>query len=331
MAPLTLLPDPASERVCVKPVVYVAALSYKRSEGVAELLRGLGELECPEQWDARFLIVDNDPDGSARGQVEQAMPAFGGRLFYVIEPEPGIPAARNRALREGIEGGGSLLCFLDDDETPQPDWLAELIAHRERSGAVLIGGPLRRTLSGQEKASPFQLFFGRSLIARRALAERRAERAAAAGKPVPINTSNWMCDLAIVREGGLWFDSAMRYSGGSDAAFYRAALKRGLRVSWCPTAIVSEPIAADRLTIAYQYRRSRAQGIVMARLRNEPASRTLLEQAPRAAVGLGLLFIPALGIASFATGLHLIAWAMGHLAHLRGKESALYERRAAAT
>lgn len=312
----------------MKPIVYVAALTYKRHEDVAELLRACGTLALPEGWEVRFLIVDNDPLGSARELVERGMPAFDGRLAYVVEPEPGIPAARNRALREGLEGG-TLLCFLDDDETPERGWLTEMIAHWERTGAVLIGGPLRRTMP-RDALPAWRRLFARSLIARRSLAEKRAERDVAAGRPVPVNTSNWLCQLSIVRDHDLWFDSGMRYSGGSDAAFYRAVRDAGLAVSWCPTAIVSEPITADRLSIRYQFCRSRAQGIVMAGLRNLPAARVLLEQLPRGAVGLALMILPVIGIASFAAGLHLLGAAAGHVAHLRGRTSALYARREAA-
>ncbi|RHW18377.1 glycosyltransferase [Sphingomonas gilva] len=309
----------------MKPIVYVAALTYKRPEDVAQLLRGCSRLALPEDWEVRFLIVDNDPQGSARALVEREAPAFG----YVVEPEPGIPAARNRALREGLAGGGRLLCFLDDDETPERGWLREMIAHWERTGAALIGGPLRRTMP-RDALPAWRRLFARSLIARRSLAEKRAERDAAAGRPVPVNTSNWLCELAIVRDHDLWFDSAMRYSGGSDAAFYRAVRDAGLAVSWCPTAIVSEPITADRLSIRYQFGRSRAQGIVMAALRDLPAARVLLEQLPRAAAGLALMVVPVIGIASFAAGLHLLGAAAGHVAHLRGRTSALYARREAA-
>lgn len=309
-------------------IVYVAALTYKRPEGVSELLEGWLRLRRPAGCEVRFLLVDNDPEGSAGMVAEGAMAGFGGHLHYIVEPEPGIPAARNRALRETMGRGGTLLCFLDDDETPDPDWLVEMISHWRRTGAVLIGGPLRRTLSGAPR-SPLHSFFARSLVARRTLAERRAAKAAEAGKPVPVYTSNWMCELSVMRERGFWFEGSMRFSGGSDVAFYRAVCRQGLPTSWCATAIVSEPIEADRLTIGYQFRRSRDQGIVMARLQGKPRPRLYAEQLPRAAAGIVLMAVPLLGLASFAAGLHLLASAAGHIAATRGKESALYARRVA--
>lgn len=46
--------------------VVVAALTYKRPEMLARLLESLLTLEHPAGWDVRFLIVDNDPEASAR-------------------------------------------------------------------------------------------------------------------------------------------------------------------------------------------------------------------------------------------------------------------------
>lgn len=313
-----------------KPIVCVAALTYKRPQGIKELLAGLNALACPKGWSVRYLIVDNDPNGSAESAVRAAQGSFDGRLDYVIEDKVGIPAARNRALREGIAAGATLFCFIDDDETPAVDWLTELVLHRERTGAMLIGGPLRRTLSGRPRSFAHRIF-ARSLVARRRLAESWAALRASRGRSVPVYTSNWMCDLTVAREHGIFFDEAMRFSGGSDAAFDRAVIDQGLPTSWCPTAIVSEPIAQERLSIRYQFRRSRDQGIVRASLTDASLPQILLREIPRFGAGAILLVVPVLGMASFSAGLHLIASSLGHLQYRRGAQSNLYARQSVAS
>jgi hypothetical protein len=75
-------------------IVYVAALTFRRPATLRQLLDSFLELHLPspEKVDVRFLIVDNDPEGSAQNLVESFYPGFGpGRLQYVIEAEPGIP------------------------------------------------------------------------------------------------------------------------------------------------------------------------------------------------------------------------------------------------
>lgn len=303
-------------------VIVVAALTYRRPETLPALLRGLTSLERPEGWEVRLLIVDNDPCGSARNQVDQFGTALEG-ISYVIEAEPGIPAARNRALREAIDWGGELLCFIDDDEQPEQDWLIRLVSHRQATGAVLIGGPQRRTIP-QTGLSRWQRFIGASLIARRTIMERRCRRRAELGQTVMIGTSNWMGDLAWLRQRDLWFDSAYRDSGGEDAAFMLDVLRLDGHTSWCASAIVTEPIEPSRLTLRYQFRRSFEQGVVLARLNPRPVPHLILRQGCGALAGLGVIVAPVFGVASYAIGLHLLASALGHFAHLWGASATAY-------
>lgn len=307
------------------PVVYVAALTYKRPGSLSCLIDRLAELVHPERWEIRFLVVDNDPEGSAQALVQRKASAFAGVLRYVIEPEPGIAPARNRALREALLDDAKLLCFIDDDETPDSRWLMELVAHWQRTGAVLIGGPQHRTLP--DAPLPwFKRQLARSLISRRLLAERGARRAALKGRAIPVMTSNWMCDLDFVRKWDLRFDPAMRFSGGEDVAFDLAVRKCGGATSWCPDAVVSEEIAPERLSLHHQWSRSRAQGLVMAGLLAHHRARVYPEQLARLVTGLGLMVIPVFGIASFTMGIHLAASSLGHLAYLGGQRSAHYGR-----
>jgi Glycosyl transferase family 2. len=60
-------------------------------------------------------------------------------VHYVIEPAPGISAARNRALSES--GGDDLLAFIDDDEQPQDGWLVALVRTWQSSdNPALVAG-----------------------------------------------------------------------------------------------------------------------------------------------------------------------------------------------
>ena len=76
--------------------VAVCVITYRRPEGLGRLLDAFTKLEVdPEAIVPTFVIVDNDADKSARAVVERA--AHLPRLVYAVEPELGIPFARNRA------------------------------------------------------------------------------------------------------------------------------------------------------------------------------------------------------------------------------------------
>ena len=86
----------------------------------AEVLPALAEqaLAQDEPYAVGVLVVDNDPAAGARDAVESFAPRSAGvSVRYVHEPQPGISAARNRAL---AEAASRLLVFIDDDERPSP-------------------------------------------------------------------------------------------------------------------------------------------------------------------------------------------------------------------
>lgn len=305
--------------------VLVAALTYRRPEMLSQLLASLLAIERPEGWDVRFLIVDNDPQGSAKPVVERFFVRFEGRLTYLVEPEPGIPYARNRALDEAASVGARFLCFLDDDEYPDRSWLTALIAHQRGTGVVLIGGPVR-LLPPDFPTTAWQSFLARSLIARSRFMERHSAKRARQGTIMVVATNNWMGDICWIRARKLRFDTRMQFSGGTDTAFFIGTRSCGGVASWCETAIVYEHLAKERLSVRYQFRRSKDQGTVLARLQPDSPVRMCVRQSLRMIAGAGLLLIPAFGTASFTLGIHMIAAAVGRFSSLFGAQSRLYAR-----
>ena len=59
---------------------------------------------------------------------------------YVVEERPGVAAVRNRALDETTER--DLLIFIDDDEDPEPGWLAALVGMWATTGCQAVAGPV---------------------------------------------------------------------------------------------------------------------------------------------------------------------------------------------
>jgi glycosyltransferase involved in cell wall biosynthesis len=102
---------------------------------------------------AGIVVVDNAPsDGATELAVKEAHNGL--RVTYVREDRPGLSCARNRAVRELVAGGASqfapidhtVVAWLDDDETADPNWVAAIAAAFDRhprasavSGLVLAG------------------------------------------------------------------------------------------------------------------------------------------------------------------------------------------------
>src|SRR5215213_9640016 len=89
------------------PSVVVAMATYRRPACLSRILPELVRQTSSYVGSASILVVDNDPDESARDAVI-AWADQGVR--YVHEPKPGIAAARNKALAEA--GDAELLLFV---------------------------------------------------------------------------------------------------------------------------------------------------------------------------------------------------------------------------
>lgn len=308
-------------------IVYVAALTFQREESLRHLLDVFRGLELPAaNVDVRFLIIDNDPGGSAQQVVEAQIPCFNNsRLCYLIEPEPGIPAGRNRALAEAINGGGQLLCFTDDDVRPDGSWLKELVACYQETHAALVFGPTRFTVSSPVDGW-WRRFLAESIVARAAFVERYAAREANERRVSIGATNNCLIDLIWMRNHGIRFCSEMKESGGSDTVFRETVRKQGGALAWCCSAVVYEQLPQQRITLRYQFKRARSHGMTAERIGRRPHVLILRHPAGRILAGIGLMILPALGKASFVVGLHLVGMGVGILQARQGRKSTLYRR-----
>jgi len=222
--------------------VVVAMLTYRRPEDLARAVPTFrAELDTVpgESW---LLVVDNDPDASAR----EAVTALGDpRVRYEHEPRPGIAAGRNRALDASHDA--DLLVFVDDDEHPCPGWLSNLLATYERTGAGAVAGAV---VSEYDTEPDAWMAAGRFFDRRRL----------PTGTPIDMAaTNNLLLDLSQV-PGDLRFDEEWGLTGGSDSLFTRMLHLRGVSMVWCDEAVVVDRVPTSRLTREWVLRRARRTG-----------------------------------------------------------------------
>lgn len=226
------------------PSVAIVVLTYQRPGDLAQILPALMSQARTLDPPAAVMVVDNDPAGSAE-RIVRACAAEGVDVTYVLEPEPGIAAARNRALMECTR---DLLVFIDDDERPTIGWLRRLVDVYLRDRPAGVVGPVAPEPAHEPE--PWVLagdFFER-------------ERRATYSEVTTAATNNLLLDVAQVRELGLTFDRRFGLSGGSDTLFTRQLASLGGRIVWCDDAVVTEVIPASRLTREWVLRRAYRSG-----------------------------------------------------------------------
>ncbi|THJ67839.1 glycosyltransferase family 2 protein [Arthrobacter echini] len=236
----------------------IAVLTFRRPDDLAAILPALVTQARSSTIPASVVVVDNDPAASARAFVTAQDPTM---VRYVHEPEPGIAAARSRAMTEA--GASRLLVFIDDDERPTEGWLNHLLATQRRTGAAAVVGPV----ISEYAHPPDPWISAGNFFTRRRMPTGTAVTVAA--------TNNLLLDLEQVRHFGLAFDRRYGLLGGEDTLFTRRLSQQGGKIVWCNEAVVVDRVPANRLTRSWVLHRAFSSGNSWSRVSLELASTTV--------------------------------------------------------
>ena len=250
----------------------IAIPTFRRPEDLKRAISGvLGQ--AAEQAggeiisDVEVLVIDNDARGSAREAAlaaaadatavvrtspDEPMEPGGVSVRYVVEERPGVAAVRNRALDETPER--DLLIFIDDDEEPEPGWLAALVGLRALTGCQAVAGPVIPVYEVEPEEWVRQ-------------GEFFVRKTWPTGTIRPVAASNCLLlDLGFVRRKGLRFDEAFGATGGEDTLFTRRLSAAGGVIRWCDEARVRDHVPASRLARPWILRRQRSHAATSVRV-----------------------------------------------------------------
>ncbi|MFM8745606.1 MAG: glycosyltransferase family 2 protein [Aestuariivirga sp.] len=211
-----------------------------------ELLRSLlAALARDRQPDTRVVVLDNGATPS-----EHIVTAFRAALDvdYQRLASPGLAAARNACLRAALAQRPEFLAFIDDDELPEPGWLASLLRTLTETGADFATGPVVPRFVDPPP----------SWITRGRFFEKSGET---------YCTSN-----LIIRASALppderdWFQPAFNFSGGEDNEFLNRLADNGAAHAVARDAVVIETIPPGRMKRRYVWRGGLRDGVVIAEI-----------------------------------------------------------------
>ena len=194
-----------------------------------------------------LVIVDNDPEGSARNQVKALAQSTTAPVRYVHAAEPGVANARNAGV---TASKGVFIAFLDDDEEAPAGWLEALLVAQARFEADAVFGPVRaRAPDAMVRHRDYLLgFFSRF---------------------GPDDACTIMdgpgCGCSLVRRDALPdqitpFSPTRNGIGGEDDLLFAQMKTMGARFAWAPDAWVWEDPDPRRLTLDYTLKRAFAYG-----------------------------------------------------------------------
>lgn len=238
----------------------LAICTHNHLPALKETLAGLHDLYSPHgRWE--LLIVDNaSSDGTGPWLAQGGWQRKDIDCRVVYESQLGVAHARNRALNDAE---GEYVVFLDDDETPEPDWLVRVEQVIDARQPAAIGGRIRAQLPEtrpkwlRDELLGFlgELDYG---PVGRVLDESSTPiftGNAAFHRQTVLGAGGFDCDLG--RRGNI-------QSGGEDTELYRRLIKLGKVVYWAPQAIIYHRIEPWKLRRTYflqlHYRQGKMEG-----------------------------------------------------------------------
>lgn len=195
----------------------------------------------PDDAQLRLVIVDNDATPSAQSLVDETAAQIDVQTQYCHAPGANISIARNAAL--DAVTGADLVCFLDDDETVDQDWLIELIAAFEAENADAVFGH-SKAIYGQDAPDWMSAgdFHSQYVTPRN-------------GEIETGHTCNVMMRLKNTPWQNERFDIAFGRSGGEDTEFFFRLRRLGARYAVAPNALTFEDVPPERASFGWLKKR----------------------------------------------------------------------------
>ncbi len=303
----------------VTPQLSVLIATHNRAETLRDTLEALTLVDRGDDV-VEYVVVDNN----STDQTEDVVQSFIGRLpiQYLFEPQPGKNCALNHALdRVPL---GDLVVFIDDDISPQMDWLEAIQSASDRWPDVCVfGGKIDihwpdvtiPTWAKNPRIQPFA--FGRH--------ERKEREELYPTNMYPFGGNYWV--RRRVFENNRRFNESVGPRPidrimGSEATFLRRLQDDGFQMVYSADAVVAHRIQPELLLARSVRRRAYRQGRGTTYWRGPALSRFLRWNRavwyPACLCAIAVLAVLAalsrLSISPFAR-VERSVWAIRHLAH----------------
>jgi glycosyltransferase involved in cell wall biosynthesis len=230
-------------------VAYTVALcTHNHADRLERTLADMATLRPPRRaWE--LLVIDNGCTDATPQLLQRHRWPDGWAVRVVREEKLGLSNARNRAVADAL---GEYLIFMDDDETPDPDWLCAYERLIDRHAPDAFGGRIRVLFEDDRPA-----WLRDELLGFLGEVNRADEVVPLTGPHTSFYGGNFGFRRDVCERVGL-FDSALGRKGtvnigGEEVDFYHRLLEAGLRVWWTPEAVIGHRIQAAKLNRRYFY------------------------------------------------------------------------------
>jgi succinoglycan biosynthesis protein ExoM len=226
--------------------IIVGICTCRNPDGLAKLLNALRKPECTSL--VGLVVVENDAGGAGAKLAAEMAPSLSVPVHIAVEPQAGIPFARNRVFTEALKHEFDYLVFIDDDEFPSSGWLNELLRVARESDREVVFGPVHPIFKAPVDEPIRETDFHK----RGGWSSRKGE--------VAHSTANLMLSRKIIESSDEWFDVQMAFSGGTDTDYLWRLHRAGFDHAFAENAFVWEDIPPSRARPNWLLSRARRNG-----------------------------------------------------------------------
>jgi len=229
--------------------VAIAIITHRRPELLKALLESLDgqRLREPERYDVRIVVVDNDADNTAAEVIAAAAKDATYPVTSAVEPEPGIPFARETSVK--LCWDDDALIFVDDDEVAPPGWLDTLLTAWRETGADVVTGPVKGRIPDEAPD------WNRHSDVHDSTGKHRT-----GDEMDKAYTNNTVVAQRVYHAVTPAFHPAFRFTGSSDLHFFLRVHAAGFRIVWCEEAVITEDVPLSRTNLRWLMRRAFRSG-----------------------------------------------------------------------
>ena len=215
--------------------IAVGVITRRRPQQFDALLTRLAEQDIPVGTELHFIFVENDSQLSVQRSVDNftsILDPMKGSVHLDLEPEVGIPFARNRVLYIANRIKLDWLLWIDDDDLPTArDWICRLYEGCKSQG--LTAGYGVNSYPDSRKPSRHRLLH---------------------------QGSNVIFDMAFLRESGVRYN--INLPVGEDVQFGLECVAKGAQASVITDAVVQIG-GKERFDDAqFRFKRARDEGMI---------------------------------------------------------------------
>lgn len=223
----------------------ICIATYKRAELLRILLDSILNQELTDDLNIEIIVVDNDPDESAKIVFNHYSNTDKFSFYYYTQPLKNISITRNLAVQKAM---GEFILFIDDDEYASSNWILLLLGAQQKYDADGVFGAVKSHFNPTTpKWITSQPVFNR--ITPPTGTEAHHKR-----------TGNCLIKTSLLKSIPGPFSIEYGLTGGEDTHLFAKLRKNGARFINSKEAWVSEFVPPERANTIYLLKRTLRTG-----------------------------------------------------------------------